>query len=165
METALRLRHPRELFEQPERTPLDPDFEPWCVVPAAEYLVQALRTGTGARFVVETPQADEARAGLARYSAARADELSREITAEAKRAVVTLIPTGIVFAASLALSRWAVTASSDWLSATLADALIVIGWVVLWAPIAILGTDIWVLVGRRRAYRRLVSDQVELRDA
>ena len=34
---------------------------------------------------------------------------------------------------------------------------------VLWAPIAILGTDIWVMVGRRRAYRRLLSDQVEVR--
>ena len=165
MEVSVRLRDARELFELPERSPLDEDFEPWCVVPAAEYLVQGIRAGVNDRFVVETPDADAAREGLARYAAARAEELSREIAAETKRAIVTLIPTATVFAASLALSRWAVTASSHWVSATLSDALIVIGWVVLWAPIAILGTDIWVLVGRRRAYRRLLSDQVEVRPA
>ena len=159
------LREARELFEQPDRSPLDADYEPWCVVSAAEFLVQAMRAGSGERFVVETPDADAARAGLARYSAAHVAELSREISAETKRALITLIPTSIVFAASLALSRWAVTASSDWLSATVSDALIVIGWVVLWAPVAILGTDIWVLVGRRRAYRRLDSAQVEVRPA
>ena len=158
---VIALRDARELFEQPQRSPLDEDYEPWCVLPAAEFLVQAIRAGIGQRFVVETPEADAARAGLARYSSARTDELSREISAEAKRAFVTLIPTGIVFAASLALSRWAVTASSDWVSATVSDALIVIGWVVLWAPVAILGTDIWLLVGRRRAYRRLA--EVEIR--
>jgi hypothetical protein len=159
------LREARELFEQPDRSPLDADYQPWCVVPAAEFLVQAMRAGSGERFVVETPDADAARAGLARYSAAHVAELSREISAETKRALITLVPTSIVFAASLALSRWAVTASSDWVSATVSDALIVIGWVVLWAPVAILGTDIWVLVGRRRAYRRLDSAQVEVRPA
>jgi len=163
MEVALRLRDPRELFEEPERSPLDDDFESWCVTPAAEYLVQAIRARVGQHFVVETPDADAARAALTRYSAARIDELDLEITAETKRAFVTLIPTGIIFAGSLALSRWAVTASSDWLSATVSDALIVIGWVVLWAPVAILGTDIWLLIGRRRAYRRL--EEVEIRSA
>jgi hypothetical protein len=111
MEVVVGLRDARELFEQPERTPLDDDFEPWCVV----------------------------------------------------RAIWTLIPTGIVFVASLVLSRLAVAASSDWLSETFAEALIVIGWVVLWSPVAILGTDIWVLIGLRRAYRRLASSQIEVR--
>ena len=82
---------------------------------------------------------------------------------ELLRALWALIPTGAVFVISLALSRWASSSSSDWLSGAIAEALVVIGWVVLWAPIAILGTDIWILLGRRRAYRRLVSEQVEVR--
>jgi hypothetical protein len=48
---------------------------------------------------------------------------------------------------------------------TIAEALVVIGWVILSAPIAILGTDIWILLGRRRAYRNLVSGRVEIRSA
>ena len=161
---VVRLRDARELFEQPERTPLDPDYEPWCVVPAAEYLVQVIRS-SGDRLVVEVPEADAARTALARYSAARADELTREIAGETKRAVWALIPTGLVFAVSLVLSRWAAGSSSHWLSETIAEALVVIGWVVFWAPVAILGTDIWLLFGRRRAYRDLVSGRVELRSA
>ena len=157
------LRHARELFEQPERTPLDPDYEPWCVVPAAEHLIQVIRSSR-AHLVVEVPGANEARAALARYSTARAEELSREVATEVKRALWALIPTGAVFAIiSLALSRWASSSSSDWLSGAIAEALVVIGWVVLWARIPILGTDLWILLGRRRAYRRLVSEQVEIR--
>jgi hypothetical protein len=68
-----------------------------------------------------------------------------------------------VFAGSLALSRLAVASGSHWISQTISDALIVIGWVVLWSPIAILGTDVWVLIGRRRSYRQLLSDRVEIR--
>ena len=68
MDVAVRLRDPRELFEQPERSPLDEDFEPWCVVPAAEYLVQVMRGHPGSRLVVETPDSERARAGLQRYS-------------------------------------------------------------------------------------------------
>src|SRR5262245_38526774 len=101
MDVALRLRDPRELFEEPERSPLDDDFESRCVAPAAEYLGQAIRARVGQRSVVETPDADAARTALARYSAARTEELNLEIAAETKRALVTLIPTSIVFAASL----------------------------------------------------------------
>jgi hypothetical protein len=157
---ALRLRDPNELFEQPKRSPLDEDYEPWCVAPAAEYLVQVMRADRGAELVVETPDAERARTGLGRYSEAHADELTREIRSQVNGALRSLVPTGVVFALTLALSRWAESSGSDWVSTTIAEALVVIGWVVLWAPIAILGTDIWVLVGRRRAYRRLAGIQV-----
>jgi hypothetical protein len=165
MDVALRLRDARELFEEPQRSPLDDDYEPWCVAPAAEYIVQVLRGHGGARLVVETPDADRARAALGRYSSARVDELTREIRGEVRRALWALIPTGAVFALTLALSRWAYSSGSHWFSTTLAEALVVIGWVVFWAPIAILGTDIWILLGRRQAYRKLASDQVEVRSA
>src|SRR5262249_18620724 len=154
----------RELFEQPDRSPLDEDYEPWCVGPAVEYLVQMVRGRRGAQLVVAVPEPERARAGLARYAAARADELTREIRDGTRRALWALLPTGAVFALTLALSRWAESSSSNWVSTTIAEALVVIGWVVLWAPIAILGTDIWVLIGRRHAYRMLPS-QVEVRPA
>jgi hypothetical protein len=163
MDVAVRLRDPRELFEQPERSPLDEDYESWCVVPAAEYLVQVIRGHPAARLVVETPDAERARAGLERFSAARAQELDREIHSQLKRALLALIPTGAVFVATLLLSRLAESAGSDWLSSSVSEALILIGWVVLWAPIAILGTDVWILTGQRRAYRKLAS--VEVRPA
>jgi hypothetical protein len=163
MDVAVRLRDPRELFEQPERSPLDEDFEPWCVVPAAEYLVQVIRGHRGSRLVVETPDSERARAGLQRYSAARADELTREIRSQLKRALWALIPTGAVFVGTVILSRLADGSGSHWFSNTVADVLILIGWVVLWAPIAILGTDVWVLAGLRHAYRKLAS--VEVRPA
>lgn len=159
---TIRLRDARELFEQPERTPLDEDYEPWCVAPGAEYLVQVMRSDPGAELVVETSQADAARAAMVRYASARADELSREIRGELRRAAWGLLPTGAVFAVTLALSRLADSSGSHWLSGTIAEALVVIGWVVLWAPIAILGTDIWILIGRRRAYRNLAG-RVEVR--
>jgi hypothetical protein len=164
MEVSVRLRNARELFEQPERSPLDDDYESWCVVPAAEYLVQVLRGEGGARVVVETPDAERAQTGLTRYADARADELTREINGDVKRALLALIPTGAVFALTLFLSRLADNSGSHWVSSTISEALVVIGWVVLWAPIAILGTDIWVLIGRRRAYRKLAS-AVEVRPA
>lgn len=163
MTSIVRLRDARELFEQPERGPLDADYESWCVVPAAEYLVQVLRADAGVDIVVETPDANQARAGLARYSAARADELTREIRGELRHALYALIPTGAVFALTLALSRLAANSSSHWFSTTISEALVVIGWVVLWAPIAILGTDIWTLLGRRRAYRELAAVEVRTR--
>jgi hypothetical protein len=154
---TIRLRDARELFEQPERTPLDDDYEPWCVAPGAEYLVQVIRSDPGTTLTVEAPAADAARTALIRYTSARADELTREIHGELRRAAWGLLPTGAVFAVTLALSRLADSSGSHWLSGTIAEALVVIGWVVLWAPIAILGTDVWVLLGRRRAYRRLAS--------
>jgi hypothetical protein len=157
---VVKLRDARELFEQPERSPLDEDYEPWCVVPAAEYLVQALRADSMSRIVVETPDADQARVGLARYAAARADELTREMRGEFRRALWALVPTGAIFAATVALSRLADRSSSHWFSTTISEALVVIGWVVFWAPIAILGTDIWMVLGRRRAYRKLASVEV-----
>ena len=160
----VRLRDARELFEQPERSPLDEDYEPWCVGPAVEYLVQVVRSGGDRQLVVAVPEPERARAGLARYAAARADELTREIRGGTRRALLALVPTGGVFAVTLALSRWADSAGSHWLSSTVAEALVVIGWVVLWAPIAILGTEIWVLMGQRHAYRRLPS-RVEVRVA
>ena len=163
MDLAVRLRDPRELFEQPERSPLDEDFEPWCIVPAAEYLVQVIRGHSGTRLVVETPEAERARAGLERYAAARAAELTREIRSQLKRALWALIPTGAVFVGTVILSRLADGSGSHWFSNTVADVLILIGWVVLWAPIAILGTDVWVLAGLRHAYRKLAS--VEVRPA
>ena len=163
MDLALRLRDPRELFEQPERSPLDEDFEPWCIVPAAEYLVQVIRGHSGTRLVVETPEAERARAGLERYAAARAAKLTREIRSQLKRALWALIPTGAVFVGTVILSRLADGSGSHWFSNTVADVLILVGWVVLWAPIAILGTDVWVLAGLRHAYRKLAS--VEVRPA
>ena len=48
---VLVLRDARELFEQPARRPLDEDYEPLCVVPAAEYLVQVLRANSMSRDV------------------------------------------------------------------------------------------------------------------
>jgi hypothetical protein len=163
MDVPVRLREARELFEQPERSPLDADYEPWCVGPGAEYLVEVIRTGGGRALVVETPDAEQARAGLARYADARTGQLTREIQSQVRGALWALIPTGTIFALTLALSRWADSSGSHWLSTTMAEALVVIGWVVLWAPIAILGTDIWILIGRRRAYRKLAG--VEVRSA
>ncbi len=160
---VLVLRDARELFEQPDRSPLDEDYEPWCVVPAAEYLVQVLRADAASHLVVETPDADQARAGLARYAAARAGELTREMHGEFRRALWALVPTGAIFALTVVLSRLADRSSSHWFSTTISEALVVIGWVVLWAPIAILGTDIWMVLGRRRAYRKLAY--VEVRQA
>jgi hypothetical protein len=163
MQVVLRLRSARELFEQPERSPLDDDYEPWCVGPGAEYLVQLIRGSPRAQITVETPGTEDAGAALERYAAARADELTREIRGEVRRALWALIPTGLVFALTLGLSRLADSSGSHWLSGTIAEALVVIGWVVLWSPIAILGTDIWVLLGRRRAYRRLGLHAIEIR--
>jgi hypothetical protein len=160
---VVKLRDARELFEQPERSPLDEDYEPWCVLPAAEYLVQVLRADSTSRIVVETPDADQARSGLARYAAARAGELTREMHGEVRRALWALVPTGAIFAGTVALSRLADRSSSDWFSTTISEALVVIGWVVFWSPIAILGTDIWMVLGRRRAYRKLAG--VEVRQA
>jgi hypothetical protein len=160
----VRLRDALELFEQPERSPLDDDYEPWCIGPAAEYLVQVVRSRPNAQLVIEVPEPERARAGLARYAAARAEELTREIRGGTRRALLALVPTGGVFVLTLALSRWADSAGSHWVSTTIAEALVVIGWVVLWAPIAILGTDIWVLMGQRHAYRKLAS-RVEVRAA
>ena len=114
-------------------------------------------------LVVETPEAERARAGLERYAAARAGELTREIHSEFKRALWALVPTGAIFALTVVLSRLADGSSSHWFSTTISEALVVIGWVVLWAPIAILGTDIWMVLGRRRAYRKLAD--VEVRQA
>ena len=70
---------------------------------------------------------------------------------------------GAVFVGTVILSRLADGSGSHWFSNTVADVLILIGWVVLWAPIAILGTDVWVLAGLRHAYRKLAS--VEVRPA
>jgi hypothetical protein len=164
MRVSLKVRDARELFDQPARSPLDDDYEPWCVAPGAEYLVQVIRSSPRAHIVVEAPGGEDVRPGLVRYSVARADELSREIHSDVKRALWTLIPTVIVFAVTLALSKITDSSDSHWLSETVSEALIVVGWVVLWSPIAILGTDIWILLGRRRAYRRLGSQQVELVD-
>jgi hypothetical protein len=46
---------------------------------------------------------------------------------------------------------------------TIAEALVVVGWVVAWAPLAVFGTDVWLLRGRRRAYARLASGDIEIR--
>jgi len=158
MQVVLRVRDARELFEQPERSPLDGDYEPWCVGPGAEYIVQVIRSDPRAEIVVEVPSGEDVRAALDRYAGAHAEELTREIRGELRRALWALLPTGLVFALTLGLSRLADSSSSHWLSGTIAEALVVVGWVVLWAPIAILGTDIWILLGRRRAYRRLPSN-------
>ena len=166
-ETLLRLRDSRELFEQPERSPLD-DYESWGVGPGAEYLFQLVRGNLFARLALELPApADHEwiRGALARYAIARAEEVSREIRAEALRALSMLLPTGIVFALTLGRSRLADSSSSHWLSGTIAEALAVIGWVVLWSPSAIHGTDICALRGRRRAYRRLVALELDVRVA
>jgi len=161
-ELVLRLRDARELFEQPDRSPLDPDFEPWCIEPAAEYLVQVFRSSRE-HVVVEVPEPERAEAALARFAAAQAEHLAREAFGDLKRGLLTLIPTGAIFALTLALSRLAVASGSHWISQTVSDALIVIGWVVLWLPVAILGTDVWVLIGRRRSYTQLASGRVEFR--
>jgi hypothetical protein len=161
------LRDAGELFEQPERTPLEPDYEPWCTGPGAEHLVSLLRADPGARVVVQLPSSgpgsDDVRAALARYGSAHADRLEREIKAELRSGLLALIPAAIVFAGALALSRLANNASSHWVASTIAEALVVVGWVVAWAPIAVFGTDIWLLRGRRRAYRRLASEAIEVR--
>jgi hypothetical protein len=167
VQAVLSLRDASELFEQPARSPLDDDYEPWCIQPGAEHLAQVLRSDPRANLVVELPATapgtEQIRAALSRYSEARADELGHSIRGEVRHALWALIPTGAVFALTLGISRYADTVRSHWISVTIAEALVVIGWVVLWSPIAILGTDVWVLLGRRRAYRRLATRQVEIR--
>jgi hypothetical protein len=169
MQTVLRLRGAGELFEQPARSPLDDDYESWCVAPGAEYLAQVLRGDPIPQVVLELPRspaapsAEQVAAAVGRYCDARVDELDREIGTETRRALVSLVPTGIIFVATLGLSRLAAAAGSDWLNSTISEALVVIGWVVLWAPVGILGTDIWALRGRRRAYRRLRHLELDIR--
>jgi hypothetical protein len=167
MEVVLSLRDARELFDQPARTPLDDDYEPWCINPGVEHLAQVVRADPRASIVLDLPGtgpgAEQVRAAIARYSEARAEELTREIRSEIRHALWALVPTGTVFAASLALSRLADRSGSHWISATISEALVVIGWVVLWAPVAIFGTDIWVLGSRRRAYRQLARHKVDIR--
>ncbi len=167
MAEVIALRDARELFEQPERTPLDADYEPWCTLPGAEHLVAVLRADPGAEVVVQLPSAgpgpEEVHAALARYGNAHADELEHEIKAEMRTGLLALVPAGIVFAGSLALSKVANGASNHWIASTIAEALVVVGWVVAWAPIAVFGTDVWLLRGRRRAYRRLASGSIEVR--
>jgi hypothetical protein len=167
VEAVLTLRDAGELFEQPQRSLFDSDYEPWCAAPAAEYLVAHLRSHPSERIVIELPpsgpEPEDVRAALARYGEAHATLLDREIEAGMRSAVLALVPAAIVFAGSLALSKLANAASNHWVASTLGEALIVIGWVVAWAPIAVFGTDVWLLRGRRRAYRRLASGPVEIR--
>jgi len=167
METVVRLRDARELFEQPARVPLDRDYEPCCVRPAAEHVVSVLRADPSARVAVELPpgstETEDVRAALGRYGDAHADELTLEIRAQVRLGLLALLPTALVFAGALALSRFADSASSHWVSTTVSEALVVVGWVVLWAPVAIFGTDIWILRGRRRAYGRLAGSAIEVR--
>jgi hypothetical protein len=163
----MNLRDAGELFEQPARTPFDSDYEPWCAEPGAEHLVALLRADPGARVVVQLPSSgpgpEEVRAALARYGNAHADRLEREIKAETRTGLLALVPAAVVFAGSLALSRVANHASNHWVASTIAEALVVVGWVVAWAPIAVFGTDVWILRGRRRAYSRLATGSIELR--
>jgi hypothetical protein len=119
----------------------------------------------GARLALELPSGarpEQVRAALNRYSDARAGQLTWEVRSEVRHALWMLVPTGAVFCLTLGLSRYADTAQSHWLSQTISEALVVIGWVVLWSPIAILGTDIWALLSRRRSYRRLATREVEI---
>ena len=161
------LRDAGELFDQPQRSPLDPDYEPWCAEPAAEHIVALLRANPNDRVVLQLPPSgpgpEEVRAALARYGQARAEQLERESKAEMHSGLLALIPAAIVFAVSLALSKIAARASNHWVASTIAEALIVVGWVVAWAPLAVFGTDVWLLRGRRQAYRRLASANIEFR--
>jgi hypothetical protein len=167
VEAVLRLRDTGELFDQPKRTPLDADYEDWCVRPAAEHLVTLFRADPDARVVLEirsaTSSPDEIRAALVRYAEAREADLALERRGEVRHGLWALVPTVAVFAGATLLSKWADSASSHWVSTTIAEALVVVGWVVLWAPIAVFGTDIWVLRGRRTAWRRLASGHIEVR--
>ncbi len=172
MEVVLRLRAPGELFATPDRSPLDDDYELWCINPGVEHLAQVVRDDHPKgplQVVVELPEqavgptADRVKAGVARYCAARAEELMREIRGATRRALWSLIPTGSVFAVPVLLSRLAESARDNWLSTTVSEALVVIGWVVLWSPVAILGTEIWGLRGRRSAYLRLAGLDLDLR--
>lgn len=164
---VVRLRDARELFEQPARTPFDPDYEPWCLRPAAEHLVALKRADPSVRVVVEVPPLgpapDDVRAALVCYADANAVRLAREIKVEMRSGLLALIPAAIVFAGSLALSRIANNASSHWVASTIAEALVVVGWVVAWAPVAVFGTDVWLLRSRKRAYQRLSSGGIEVR--
>lgn len=166
MQVVLRLRDVRELFEEPERSPLDDDYEPWCTAPAAEYLAQVLRGDPKARITLEIPGTvagpDEIRAALTRWARGQAAGLDREIRGEARHGLWALVPTGIVFALTLALSKYTDSSGSHWVSNTISEALVVIGWVVLWSPVAVFGTDIWVLRSRRRTYLRLASAEIEV---
>src|SRR5438552_7129096 len=110
MDVSLSLRDTRELFEQPARTPLDPDYEPWCAGPAVDYIVSTLKADPGARVVLELPAGRDpsaVRAALERYSHARAGELTRENPAQSRSGPLGLLPTGLLFADSLARSRLA----------------------------------------------------------
>jgi len=160
-------RNARELFEQPARTPLDDDYEPWCIDRGVEHLAQVVRADPRARIVLDLPSAgpgaEQVRAAQVRYCEARAEELTLEIRAEIRHGLWALVPTGTVFALTLALSRLADNTGSHWISRTIAEALVVIGWVVLWAPVAIFGTDIWVLGASRRAYWQLARHELEIR--
>jgi hypothetical protein len=167
MEAVLKLRDARELFEQPARTPFDDDYEPWCAAPGAVHLVTLLRANPTAHVVVELPPSgpgrEEVSAALARYGRMHADRVKQEIRAEVRAGLLALVPAAIVFAGTLALSKLANSASSHWVANTLAEALVVIGWVVAWAPVAVFGTDVWILRSRRHAYKRLASRAVEVR--
>lgn len=155
----------------PARSPLDDDYEAWCLNPGVEHLVQVIREDDPKplQVVLELPQvaagptAERLKAGVARYCDARTEELSREIRGSTRRALWALIPAGLIFVATVGLSRLAEGASDDWTSTSVSEALVVIGWVVLWSPIAILGTEIWALRGRRSAYLRLAGLDLDVR--
>lgn len=170
MQTVLRLRNADELFSEPARSPLDDDYEPWCLQPGAEYLAEVVRGDPTPSIVLELPEPagpspDRIRLAIVRYCGARVDALGREIRGDTRRALLALVPTGILFGVLIILSRLANSAGSHWLNSTIAEALVVIGWVVLWAPVGILGTDIWATAGRRRAYERLGKLDLEIRTA
>jgi hypothetical protein len=59
------------------------------------------------------PSAERVAAAVGRYCDARVDELDREIGIDTRRALVSLVPTAIIFVATLGQSRLAAAAGSD----------------------------------------------------
>jgi len=163
----LRLREPRQLFQQLDPAP----FREKDLDPAAEsYIEDAVRElgpGREARIVLHLPEAERAGAdarslpdAVSYYFAGRSRQSRVELGRLLRRALVNLA-IGLAFLfACLSLRRSLLGAGA---SEVIAEGLLIIGWVALWRPVEMFLYDWWPILRRQRRFEAIARMPVEVR--
>jgi hypothetical protein len=164
----IKLREARQLFNRLDPSPFhEKDLDP----AAEEYLVGAVRElgARRAKLIIHLPEAEAKQHGstlplaIRNYFTYRVKHTREQLRLILARGFISLA-IGLVFLfACLSLRQLlAVAASSG--AGTLAEGLLILGWVAMWRPVEIFLYDWWPELGKRWLFARIAGMTVEIRE-
>lgn len=168
-DVTLRLGDMRHLFEKPELSPLEEDYQEYSYTSGIEFIAGELYahpSRTSVTLTILLP-ADKTEMGLEikaedavrRYCTGKLKDIDHDIRASRWRGVRTLLAAFVAWFVFIGVSRF-VRDENSLLLQIIGEGLAVAGWVALWFPLDVLMFTVWQHRLEKRIYTTLLDMEV-----